>query len=176
MLPYAVTQVVVLVMGYLHPLYVSYKVVSRKRDSRTSVEAENIMLRKMVVFWIVNAVFTLCEAIADIFITWLPLYNIAKVAFVYWMVHNRFDGANQLYERVIQPTLQGHEAQIDKSIDETRRWALDTAQGYTAKLTANARLIASQLMSRVSQQVAKQVTANMAGGPGSPPKHNNKDH
>ncbi|EPB68364.1 TB2/DP1, HVA22 family [Ancylostoma ceylanicum] len=70
------SRIVTLTAGTLYPAYRSYKAV-RTKDVREYV--------KWMMYWIVFAIYTFVETLADIFISfWFPFYYQLKIVFVIW--------------------------------------------------------------------------------------------
>ena len=59
----------------------------------------------------------------------LPLYNLAKVAAVYFIANG--NGAQYMYDNVIRPFLVEHEASIDESSYQARLWLHANVQQHT---------------------------------------------
>ncbi|KAK6044967.1 TB2/DP1, HVA22 family [Cooperia oncophora] len=61
---------------------------------------------KWMMYWIVFAMYTLIEALADIFISfWFPFYYQLKIVFVLWLLSPWTKGASILYRKVCSPRL-----------------------------------------------------------------------
>lgn len=95
-------------VGYAYPAYATFKVL---RDNDKSKHAEWLM------YWAVMSCFTAFEIFGDKFVSWLPFYYEAKIVFIFWLVLPRFKGAVTLYRKVLQPTLEKYEDDIDKQLD-----------------------------------------------------------
>jgi len=106
-----ISRVIMVVFGTLYPAYRSYKAVKNK-EVREYV--------KWMMYWIVYAFFTTAESIADVFISWLPLYYEVKIVFIIWLLSPATKGASILYRRFIHPRLLQHENKIDKYIDKAK--------------------------------------------------------
>ncbi|RCN52772.1 TB2/DP1, HVA22 family [Ancylostoma caninum] len=86
------SRIVTLTAGTLYPAYRSYKAV-RTKDVREYV--------KWMMYWIVFAIYTFVETLADIFISfWFPFYYQLKIVFVIWLLSPWTKGASILYRKV----------------------------------------------------------------------------
>merc|ERR1719160_826741 len=86
------------------------------------------------------------------------MYYTAKVAFVYWLVNNRFEGANAIFERYLNPMLQQHESQIDKTLEDTKdklqTTALQCAESAWSKAQQQIQMVTGKLTKQVAEQIA----------------------
>ena len=80
------------VVGFIYPAYSSLKAVM-------SDEREDAL--KWLRYWVVLAVFSLAETIADPLFDFLPGYLLGKCAFLVWcMLPSKNSGANLLFTQV----------------------------------------------------------------------------
>ncbi|MCO5582065.1 hypothetical protein L7F22_035956 [Adiantum nelumboides] len=73
-------RIAILALGYFYPAYKCFKVIDCGK-----FKSEQLYM--WCQYWIIIAVFTGCERIADTFISWLPFYSGAKLAFVVYLWH-----------------------------------------------------------------------------------------
>ncbi|CAL8077791.1 unnamed protein product [Orchesella dallaii] len=100
----------IMCMGLLYPAYCSYKTVKTKNVK----EYVHWMM-----YWIVFALFQFCEVFVDMFIgCWFPFYYEIKIVFVLWVLSPTTKGGSVLYRRIIHPTFNRHEDEIDSYIDD----------------------------------------------------------
>ncbi|OQS00071.1 hypothetical protein THRCLA_21763 [Thraustotheca clavata] len=100
-------------IGYAYPIYMSVKVAS-KGDEAVEEQIQ------WVVFWTVNACFSVFEIIADCLGNYIPLYYEAKVCMMAWLALPYFRGATKIYERLVAPYFvkwNRYEQSLDASID-----------------------------------------------------------
>lgn len=71
-----------------------------------------------MMYWTVFALFSACEYVADIFISWLPFYYEIKVLLVLWLMSSYTKGASHIYRRVLHPLLTRREVAIDQWIGD----------------------------------------------------------
>ncbi|TSK14570.1 Receptor expression-enhancing protein 3 [Bagarius yarrelli] len=69
---------------------------------------ENRRVRWMM-YWIVFALYTVAETIADLTVAWFPLYYEIKIACVIWLVSPYTRGASLIYRKVLHPLLTSRE-------------------------------------------------------------------
>ncbi|XP_022094375.1 receptor expression-enhancing protein 2-like isoform X2 [Acanthaster planci] len=109
MVSYLISRLVVLVFGTLYPAYASYKAV-KTRNVKEYV--------KWMMYWIVFALFTFLETVADIFASILPFYYEAKILFIFWLISPWTKGSTYLYRKFVHPTLSKREQEIDEYISQ----------------------------------------------------------
>ncbi|XP_077992262.1 receptor expression-enhancing protein 1-like isoform X2 [Glandiceps talaboti] len=107
MVSYIISRLVILVFGTLYPAYASYKAV-KTRNVKEYV--------KWMMYWIVFALFTCIETVADIFASLIPFYYEAKICFILWLLSPWTKGSSYLYRKFIHPTLSKKEREIDDYI------------------------------------------------------------
>lgn len=132
-----ITTITRIVLGTVYPAYASYKAISTK-NVREYV--------KWMMYWIVFAIFTSFESIADIFVGfWLPFYYELKLLCLIWLicpVSRDSLGSSVLYRQFVHPTLKSKEKEIDKMIGKIQE------QGYNTitKMAVNAISFASSIV------------------------------
>ncbi|KAJ1970308.1 hypothetical protein IWQ62_000035 [Dispira parvispora] len=103
---YLLGRVVCHSIGHLYPAYASYKALKSARNA-----AE---LTHWLTYWLVIGAFTCVEFVTDLFIFWLPFYNLCKITLVLWLVLPQTQGATYLYKQILGPWLAKHEEEIDR--------------------------------------------------------------
>lgn len=128
-----ISRLVVLILGTLYPAYQSYKAVKR-RDPKEYV--------KWMMYWIVFALFSCFETVADIFASILPLYYEFKICFILWLISPWTKGSTYLYRKFVHPTLSKRESEIDEYINHA------STKGYEAlkKVGTDGLTIAASVM------------------------------
>ncbi|XP_063963720.1 receptor expression-enhancing protein 2-like isoform X2 [Lytechinus pictus] len=117
MVAYLLSRLVVLVFGTLYPAYYSYKAV-KTRNVKEYV--------KWMMYWIVFAIFSCVETVADIFASILPFYYEIKILFIFWLISPWTKGSTYLYRKCIHPALSKKEQEIDEYINQASK------RGYEA--------------------------------------------
>ncbi|QCE16682.1 TB2/DP1/HVA22-related protein [Vigna unguiculata] len=115
-----------MVFGYAFPAYECYKAVEKNRP-------EIEQLRFWCQYWILVAVLTICERIGDTFISWVPMYSEAKLAFFIYLWYPKTKGTTYVYDSFFRPYVAKHEPEIDRSLSELRTRAGDIAVLYWQK-------------------------------------------
>ncbi|MCO5608808.1 hypothetical protein L7F22_063025 [Adiantum nelumboides] len=87
--------------GYFYPAYKYFKVIDCGKP-------KSEQLYMWCQYWIIIAVFTGCERIADTFFSWLPFYSGAKLAFVVYLWHPDTKGIEYVYQDFLKPLLSKH--------------------------------------------------------------------
>jgi len=114
------SRIVILGLGTLYPAYASYKAVKTKNVKEYV---------KWMMYWIVFALFTFIETLADTLVSWLPFYYELKIVFVLWLLSPATNGSSILYRKFVHPQLSKREKEIDSCI------AKASEQGYSAFIT-----------------------------------------
>ncbi|KAF9686732.1 hypothetical protein SADUNF_Sadunf02G0020000 [Salix dunnii] len=117
------TRGLVMVFGYAYPAYECYKTVELNKP-------EIEQLRFWCQYWILVAVLTVCERIGDTFISWVPMYSEAKLAFYIYLWYPKTKGTSYVYDSFFRPYVAKHENEIDRSLLELRTRAGDMAFVY----------------------------------------------
>lgn len=132
MVSWIISRSVVLVFGNLYPAYYSYKAVKTKNVKEYV---------RWMMYWIVFALFTVVETVADLTIAWFPLYYEIKIAFVIWLLSPYTRGASVIYRKALHPLLSSKEREIDDYIVQAKERSYETMvnfgkQGLTIAATA----------------------------------------
>ncbi|CAL1355624.1 unnamed protein product [Linum trigynum] len=117
------TRGLVLAFGYAYPAYECYKTVELNKP-------EIEQLRFWCQYWILVAVLTVCERIGDAFISWVPMYSEAKLAFFIYLWYPKTKGTTYVYDSFFRPYVAKHENEIDRNLLELRTRAGDMAILY----------------------------------------------
>ncbi|XP_072981382.1 putative HVA22-like protein g [Typha angustifolia] len=117
------TRALILVLGYAYPAYDCYKTVELNKP-------EIEQLRFWCQYWILVALLTVFERVADAFISWLPMYSEAKLAFIVYLWFPKTKGTSYVYGSFFRPYIAKHETEIDRNLLELRTRAGDMAVLY----------------------------------------------
>eukprot|EP01023_Acetabularia_acetabulum_P065855 TRINITY_DN8776_c0_g3_i1.p1 TRINITY_DN8776_c0_g3~~TRINITY_DN8776_c0_g3_i1.p1 ORF type:complete len:336 (+),score=46.72 TRINITY_DN8776_c0_g3_i1:121-1128(+) len=115
------------VFGYLWPAYRTYKTLEEGQYDST---------RQWCIYWGVFGTLSVCEQILDKFLFWVPLYHEFKVAFVVWLWHEKFKGAQYIYYCWVLPWLRQNEHIIDQKVDEFKQKVLQLIASHSARFSA----------------------------------------
>ncbi|XP_061368398.1 HVA22-like protein i [Gastrolobium bilobum] len=113
-----VSKALLLVFGYSLPAYECFKTVDKSKP-----EIERLVF--WCQYWIVVAFLTVVGGLGDTFISWVPLYNEAKLAFFVYLWYSKTEGSIHLYSSFIRPYMVKHEKEINDSLSELRVKATD---------------------------------------------------
>ncbi|KAM8924512.1 receptor expression-enhancing protein 3 [Pelodytes ibericus] len=83
-----------------------------------------------MMYWIVFALYTVTETIADLTISWFPLYYELKIAFVVWLLSPYTRGASLLYRKFLHPLLSSREREIDDYIVQAKEKGYETMVNF----------------------------------------------
>ncbi|XP_078178159.1 putative HVA22-like protein g [Carex rostrata] len=120
------TRPLILVLGYIYPAYDCYKTLELK--------AEIDQLRFWCQYWILIAILTVFERVADNFVSWLPMYSEAKLALIVYLWYPKTKGTTYVYDTFFRPYLSRHETQIDRHLLELHTRVSDVASLFFHRL------------------------------------------
>ncbi|KAL3514758.1 hypothetical protein ACH5RR_027475 [Cinchona calisaya] len=120
------TRGLVMVFGYAYPAYECFKTVEMNKPD---IE----QLRFWCQYWILVAVLTVCERLGDAFISWVPMYSEAKLAFFIYLWCPKTKGTTYVYDSFFRPIVSEHETDIDRNLLELRIRAGDMVVLYCQK-------------------------------------------
>jgi len=103
-------------VGYLYPLYESYRALSA---SKASGQSES----QWLTYWIVYGFFTIVESATDLLLYWIPFYYLIKIVFLVWLMAPNTRGASLIYDNVVAPILNKYESNIDAAGARVQRSA-----------------------------------------------------
>ena len=83
--------------------------------------------KKWLTFWIVHTVFNSFELLGDLVLARTPLYVLAKIVVVVWLLFR--GGAIYIYEQWLSKLLTQYEQELDSALD---RVTVVTADGFLA--------------------------------------------
>ena len=65
-------------------------------------------------YWVVYCSIMIAESFADYSVFWIPGYRFAKMAFLFWLVSPKMEGAKTLYNHFLKHLLLRIEPVVDK--------------------------------------------------------------
>uniref|UniRef100_G3TJC5 Receptor expression-enhancing protein n=1 Tax=Loxodonta africana TaxID=9785 RepID=G3TJC5_LOXAF len=110
-----------MVFGMLYPAYYSYKAVKTKNVKEYV---------RWMMYWIVFALYTVIETVADQTVAWFPLYYELKIAFVIWLLSPYTKGASLIYRKFLHPLLSSKESEIDDYIVQAKERGYETMVNF----------------------------------------------
>mmetsp|Transcript_16796 Transcript_16796/g.46926 ORF Transcript_16796/g.46926 Transcript_16796/m.46926 type:complete len:177 (+) Transcript_16796:575-1105(+) len=124
--------------GYVYPAYLCFKALERRKPEQ---------IREWCIYWLVLALWTATERVADYIIFWMPLYYEAKVLSVIFLWHPKTQGALYLYATMVQPWMASNQVAIDSNIDSAHTWVAE-------KISANFNRALSYVQYRAHEAIA----------------------
>ncbi|KAK4783761.1 hypothetical protein SAY86_018129 [Trapa natans] len=118
-----ITRVLLMMLGYAYPAFQCFKVLERNR-------ANNDELRFWCQYWIIMALLNILERVADVIVSWLPMYGELKLAFIIYLWYPKTKGTGRIYEKLLQPFMTNHKTYLEKKLPEWRAKAWDLAIFY----------------------------------------------
>ncbi|OEL15229.1 HVA22-like protein i [Dichanthelium oligosanthes] len=144
-----VTGALTLVLGYAYPAYDCYKTVELNRP-----EVEQ--LRFWCQYWILLAVLTVLERVGENFVSWLPMYSEAKLAFIVYLWYPKTRGTAYVYESFFKPYIAKHETEIDRNLLELRTRAGDMAVLYFQRVANYVQTRSYEILQYIASQSESQ--------------------
>jgi len=97
-------------IGFVYPAYCSIKALeSPKKEDDT----------RWLTYWVVFALFSVCEFFSDLLMSWFPFYWLAKCMFLVWcFLPMSWNGSDMIYNRVIRPAFMKHQKEIDSVMNK----------------------------------------------------------
>jgi len=112
-----------MILGYIYPAYECFKTVEKNKP-------EMQQLRFWCQYWILIAVLSVFERVGDTFVSWIPLYSEAKLAFIVFLWCPKTKGSTFIYDSFFKPYVSKHETEIDRNLLELKTRARDMAFMY----------------------------------------------
>ncbi|XP_044475485.1 HVA22-like protein i isoform X2 [Mangifera indica] len=134
-----------MVLGYAYPAYECYKTVEMNKP-------EIEQLRFWCQYWILVAVLSVCERIGDAFISWVPMYSEAKLAFFIYLWYPKTKGTTYVYDSFFRPYVAKHENEIDRNLLELRTKAGDMAILYWQRAASYGQSRVFEILQYVASQ------------------------
>uniref|UniRef100_G3TSM5 Receptor expression-enhancing protein n=1 Tax=Loxodonta africana TaxID=9785 RepID=G3TSM5_LOXAF len=87
---------------------------------------------RWMMYWIVFALYTVIETVADQTVAWFPLYYELKIAFVIWLLSPYTKGASLIYRKFLHPLLSSKESgkEIDDYIVQAKERGYETMVNF----------------------------------------------
>ncbi|XP_068646665.1 putative HVA22-like protein g [Aristolochia californica] len=139
------TRGLVMVFGYAYPAYECFKTVEKNKP-----EIEQLIF--WCQYWILVAVLTVFERVGDTFISWLPMYSEAKLAFFVYLWYPKTRGTSYVYDAFLRPYVAKHETEIDRNLLELRARAGDMAVLYWQKVASYGQTRIFEILQYVAAQ------------------------
>jgi receptor expression-enhancing protein 1/2/3/4 len=148
------SRVIMLTAGVLYPAYRSFKAV-RNKDVKEYV--------KWMMYWIVFALITCAEAVADVLISfWFPFYYEFKILLILWLISPWTKGSSAIYRNFVHPWLLKHENDIDFYLEQVKAAGYNKAMNFGTKGLLFARDIVATAALRGQEQITQQLQSSLA--------------
>eukprot|EP00298_Acanthocystis_sp_HF-20_P023718 c33488_g1_i1.p1 GENE.c33488_g1_i1~~c33488_g1_i1.p1 ORF type:complete len:171 (+),score=61.76 c33488_g1_i1:15-527(+) len=134
------------VIGLLYPAYASFKALKYGNEEER---------RQWIVIWIVIGAFLCFSFLADLVLSWLPVYYEAKLLLLVWLVLPKTRGALVLFNNYFLASLEMHEEQIDRAFDE----AHSTVKGHATHMINEGTKVFTSQVSNVLNRSSAVITA-----------------
>ncbi|KAJ6829824.1 HVA22-like protein i [Iris pallida] len=139
------TRGLALVLGYAYPAYECFKTVELNKP-------EIEQLRFWCQYWILVAALTVFERVGDSFVSWIPMYGEAKLAFFVYLWYPKTRGTLYVYETFFRPYVAKHEMEIDRNLIELRTRAGDLLILYWQKAASYGQTRVFEILQYVASQ------------------------
>ncbi|XP_022983082.1 putative HVA22-like protein g [Cucurbita maxima] len=146
-----------MLFGYAYPAFQCYKTVVQSR----------IHIRELQFwcqFWIIVAILTVVERIADTLVAWMPMYGELKLALFIYLWYPKTKGTGYVFHTLLRPLVDNHEIDIEQKMVDWRVKAWDLALFYWRNCT------------ELSQSAIVQVINYMASKPAAAPQARRNEH
>ncbi|CAM8919091.1 unnamed protein product [Rhodiola kirilowii] len=114
------TRGLLMILGYAYPAYECYKCVELNKP-----DIQELLF--WCKYWILVSVLAVGERIGDAFISWIPMYSEAKLAFIVYLWFPKTRGTTYVYSSFFRPYLAKHETEIDRNLMEIKTRVGDIA-------------------------------------------------
>mmetsp|Transcript_163 Transcript_163/g.247 ORF Transcript_163/g.247 Transcript_163/m.247 type:complete len:185 (-) Transcript_163:67-621(-) len=133
------------ILGVIYPALASAK---------AAVQEDNEAYEQWMTYWIVASILALIQIFTDMTLaSWLPFYLELKVFLLIWLVLPKYQGAAQLYIKVVNPWLTHYEDTIDGHLDQAQ-----------SKAARHVRRATSHVVGEIKRVVSEQGSASLGAG------------
>ncbi|PKU66160.1 HVA22-like protein i [Dendrobium catenatum] len=161
------TRTLALVLGYAYPAYECFKTVELNRPDIDQ-------LRFWCQYWILVAALTVFERVGDTFISWMPMYSEAKVAFFVYLWYPKTRGTTYIYETFLRPYVASHETEIDRNLLDLKARAGDMVFLYWQKAAIYGQTRIFEIFHYIASQAPQQPTRPRSTMQRQPVHHSNQ--
>ncbi|XP_037715991.1 receptor expression-enhancing protein 1 [Drosophila subpulchrella] len=149
-----ITRFLFFVYGTLGPAWHTYKTLN-------SGDEEFLAWAK---YWIVYAFLVTIEVLADIFLSWLPLYMPTKFLLVLWIVLTAPSANVWIFDAILRPILAKRQEQIDHFLHQGKDKLLSDALSSMTNLLSRSQTVVlpfmTHLWSRSNSSLPNPVSSN----------------
>lgn len=105
------------VIAFFYPLYCSLRCLCVPQSYAADPSRGP---RLWLVYWLVFGLLSFSEQLSDSLLSFLPLYQPLKLAFLLWCFLPQTEGCAVLYDCVLHPLLARHSPTIERSVGDVR--------------------------------------------------------
>lgn len=113
-------------VGFIYPTYRSYKAL--KSESKADDT-------QWLTYWVVYAFFIVFEGFSDFLMSWIPLYYIAKIGFLWFCMSPTFQGSSIMFHKFIEPFLDSTSKTLDEVEEDVRDAVEDAVEDIQHEIT-----------------------------------------
>ncbi|KAL8140989.1 hypothetical protein V2J09_007010 [Rumex salicifolius] len=164
-----ISKALVMILGYAYPALECFKTLEKNKVDMND-------LRFWCQYWIIVALLSVCERFGDIFISWVPLYEELKLAFIIYLWYPKTKGTSYVYETLLRPLVSKHETDIERHLNNLRIRSWDLALYYWQNCTELGQGAYFQVLEYMlkggnvsGKEVSKKKTKDRRGKGDSPP-------
>ncbi|XP_008784097.1 putative HVA22-like protein g [Phoenix dactylifera] len=111
------TAVLVMLFGYAYPAFECFKTLEQSQRSR---DRKVEQLRFWCQYWVIVAIVTIIEKFGGPFVSWLPMYGEAKLAFFVYLWYPKTKGSDLVYDAFLRPIVMQYEPNIEQRLRHLR--------------------------------------------------------
>ncbi|GLI69129.1 hypothetical protein VaNZ11_013684 [Volvox africanus] len=138
-----------LITQVVYPTYASLKAI----QSVSKVDDT-----QWLTYWVIYAISTTFEAVAEFVLEWIPLYYEIKLLIIIWMIAPGTQGARKLYEEYILPQFLKHDKFFERFFGKADAALNSDVVNTIAKLVdTKGPAIAEQVLKQAQEQALKAV-------------------
>ncbi|KAG6478597.1 putative HVA22-like protein g [Zingiber officinale] len=109
-----ISKVLLVFFGYAYPAFECFKTLEQKHGNYT------VQLRFWCQYWIIVATLTAIEMLFECFISLIPMYGEAKLAFLVYLWYPQTKGTDLVYEAFLRPVVMQYEPNIEERFRNLR--------------------------------------------------------
>ena len=136
-------RVLMQLLAYAYPAYLTYKDIERGADDQ---------LARWSKYWLVIAGLTALQPFMDTFLFFVPFYYSLKVAFACYLWANNLQGAEHVYGEYVRPFVRRYEPLVDFKLAQVRGVVSQVVSSNVSKAVQYMQMM---LVKTLSQSVAE---------------------
>ncbi|XP_023540868.1 putative HVA22-like protein g [Cucurbita pepo subsp. pepo] len=136
-----------MLFGYAYPAFQCYKTVVQSR-----IEIRELQF--WCQFWIIVAILTIVERIADTLVAWLPMYGELKLALFIYLWYPKTKGTKYVFDTLLRPLVDKHETDIEQKMGDWRVKGWELALFYWKNCTELSQSAIVQVINYIARPAA----------------------